>query len=273
MAIAATRTHVGIPTGRAASLDSGSSGCAGAAHRKPDRRPATRFRGAASLPENAGVKCTLLARSVLVAALSGLVVVATGCSSGGSPRSSASSSTTSSPSTAAASTAAASAAGPIGAGCAALPADGPGSVAGMATAPVGTAAGGNPALSALVQALAAAKLLDPLNSQPGITVLAPANPAFDALPAAQRQGLMADSAHLTAVLLHHVIQGRLSPAQLAGTHTTLNNDSVTIAGSGQNFTVAGEGTLVGTAATVTCGNLQTANATVYVIDHVLKTAS
>jgi uncharacterized surface protein with fasciclin (FAS1) repeats len=142
----------------------------------------------------------------------------------------------------------------------------------MAGAPVGTAVSGNPALSALVQAVTAANLLEPLNTAPDITVLAPANPAFDAIPADQRPALMSDSARLTAVLLHHVIQGRLSPAQLAGTHTTLNNDSVTIEGSGQSFTIAGEGTVVGTAASVTCGNVRTANATVYVIDQVLKPA-
>jgi len=218
------------------------------------------------------VKCTLPARGVLVAALSGLVLAVSGCSSDGSTGSSAASSTTSTSSAAAESTPAASPAGPFGAGCAELPPDGPGSVAGIAAVPVGTAATSNPALSALVQAVSAANLVEPLNTAPDITVLAPANPAFDAIPADQRQALMADSAQLTAVLLHHVIQGRLSPDQLAGTHTTLNNDSVTIEGSGESFTVAGEGTVAGTAASVTCGNLQTANATVYVIDQVLKPA-
>jgi uncharacterized surface protein with fasciclin (FAS1) repeats len=142
----------------------------------------------------------------------------------------------------------------------------------MAATPVATAFASNPALSSLVQAVASANLAEPLNSAPDITVLAPANPAFDAVPADQRQALLADSARLTAVLLHHVIQGRLSPAQLVGSHTTLNNDTVTIAGSGETFTIAGEGTVVGTPASVTCGNLKTANATVYVIDQVLKPA-
>ena len=45
------------------------------------------------------------------------------------------------------------------------------------------------------------------------------------------------------MLTHHVIPGRLTPEQLAGTHTTLNNDEVTIEGSGENFTIAGEGTV------------------------------
>jgi uncharacterized surface protein with fasciclin (FAS1) repeats len=70
-----------------------------------------------------------------------------------------------------------------------------------------------------------------------------------------------------------VIQGRLSPDQLAGTHTTLNNDEVTIEGSGETFTIAGASTLMGTDASVICGNVPTANATVYVIDQVLKPAA
>jgi uncharacterized surface protein with fasciclin (FAS1) repeats len=71
------------------------------------------------------------------------------------------------------------------------------------------------------------------------------------------------------VLTHHVIAGRLAPEQLAGTHTTLNNDQVTVEGEGEMFTVAAEGTVTQTEATVICGNVQTANATVYIIDQVL----
>jgi uncharacterized surface protein with fasciclin (FAS1) repeats len=76
------------------------------------------------------------------------------------------------------------------------------------------------------------------------------------------------------LLTHHVIEGRLSPEQLAGEHTTLNGDAVTIEGSGESFTLAADETVAGRkAATVICGNVQTANATVYVIDQVLAPAS
>jgi uncharacterized surface protein with fasciclin (FAS1) repeats len=72
------------------------------------------------------------------------------------------------------------------------------------------------------------------------------------------------------VLTHHVIDGRLAPEDLAGTHTTLNGDEVTIEGSGEDFTVAAEGTVLGQMdAGVVCGDVQTANATVYIIDQVL----
>jgi uncharacterized surface protein with fasciclin (FAS1) repeats len=151
-----------------------------------------------------------------------------------------------------------------------VPAEGPGSFAGMSTAPVIAAASANPALSALAQAAALANLVDSLNSQQDVTVLVPANEAFGAVPADQRDALAADVPQLTSVLTHHVIQGRLTPAELIGEHTTLNNDTVTIEGSGSDVTISGDQTLTGAPATVLCGNVQTANATVYVIDELLK---
>ena len=102
-----------------------------------------------------------------------------------------------------------------------------------------------------------------------VGVLAPANPAFEAVPADALNGLLADTAALTTVLTHHVIPGRLTPEELAGTHTTLNNDEVTIEGSGEDFSIAMDGTVVGMEASVICGNVQTANATVYIVDSVL----
>jgi uncharacterized surface protein with fasciclin (FAS1) repeats len=159
---------------------------------------------------------------------------------------------------------------PFGAGCSAVPADGEGSFTGMTDDPVATAASNNPALSTLVTAVQAAGLGDSLNSAEDITVLAPANPAFEAVPADALNGLLADQMMLTAVLTHHVIEGRLAPDELAGTHTTLNGDEVTIEGSGEDFSIAAEGTVLGsTQASVICGNVQTANATVYIIDQVL----
>ena len=159
---------------------------------------------------------------------------------------------------------------PFGEGCTAVPTDGEGSFEGMTDDPVATAASNNPALSTLVEAVTAADLVDALNSAADVTVLAPANPAFEAVPADALEALLADKAQLTAVLTHHVIEGRLAPDQLAGEHTTLNGDTVTVEGSGEDFTVAAEGTVLGESeAGVICGNVQTANATVYIIDQVL----
>jgi uncharacterized surface protein with fasciclin (FAS1) repeats len=151
----------------------------------------------------------------------------------------------------------------FGAGCADVPDSGPGSFDGMVTAPVASAASANPLLSTLVTAVTKAGLVDTLNSADGITVFAPANSAFDKIPPKDLDAVLADKATLTEVLTYHVVPGQLSPEDLAGTHKTLQGQKVTVEGSGEDFTV-GTG-----AAQVVCGNVPTANATVYVIDSVL----
>jgi uncharacterized surface protein with fasciclin (FAS1) repeats len=136
----------------------------------------------------------------------------------------------------------------------------------MAKVPVATAASGNPVLSTLVSAVKEANLVDSLNSAQDITVFAPANSAFDKIPQADLQKVLADKATLTKVLTYHVVPGRLSPAELAGTHKTLEGGEVTVAGSGTDFKVDGNSSVV-------CGNVQTENATVYIVDTVLMPTS
>ena len=213
----------------------------------------------------------LRSRGALAATTAALALTLTACGGGSEDAAGSSSSSSSAPSSSAAeeSTEAASDA-PFGEACAQVPTEGEGSVEGMSDDPVATAASNNPLLSTLVQAVTAANLGDTLNSAEDITVLAPANPAFEAVSADALQALLADTPQLTSVLTHHVIEGRLSPDELAGEHTTLNGDTVTIEGSGEDFTIAAEGTVLGeNPATVICGNVQTANATVYIIDQVL----
>ena len=153
----------------------------------------------------------------------------------------------------------------FGPGCASVPADGPGSFEGMAEAPVATAASANPELSTLVQAVTTAGLVDTLNSTDDLTVFAPANSAFAAMDKATMDTAMADpQGLLTTVLTYHVVPGRLAPEALAGTHQTLlEGAEVMVEGSGEDFTVGSAG------AKVVCGNVQTSNATVYIIDAVL----
>ena len=152
---------------------------------------------------------------------------------------------------------------PFGAACADVPTEGEGSVDGMADDPVATAASNNPLLSTLVEAVGAANLVDTLNSAEEITVFAPTNDAFEAMDPATLEKAMGDpDGLLKTVLTYHVVEGKIAPADLAATHTTLQGEDVTVEGSGEEFTVNGE-------AMVVCGNVQTANATVYLIDQVL----
>lgn len=147
--------------------------------------------------------------------------------------------------------------------CGDVPTEGDGSFDGMATAPVASAASANPLLSTLVTAVAKAGLVDTLNSSDGITVFAPVNDAFAAIPPKTLKAVLKDQETLTKILTHHVIAGQLSPDQLAGEHETLAGDMLTVEGSGEDFMIGAE------KATVLCGNVPTANATVYIIDTVL----
>lgn len=215
----------------------------------------------------------LLARSVLLTAVSAPVILLSAC--GSSAATSAGPPASSTAPVAASSAPVISGSGrtsgaPFGAGCGALASSGSGGPGGMAGERLTDAAAHVPALAGLVAAVARAQLADSLDSQRDITVLAPANPAFAAVPRSTLHSLLGDTATLTRLLTHHVIEGRLSPDQLAGTHTTLANDTVSITGAGEKFTISGDQTMLKSRpATVVCGNLRTANATVYVIDQVL----
>jgi uncharacterized surface protein with fasciclin (FAS1) repeats len=118
-------------------------------------------------------------------------------------------------------------------------------------------------LSTLVTAVKAAGLVDTLNSLPAATVFAPSNDAFAKIPAADLKKVLADKAMLTKILTYHVVAGKkLAPADVIGMQTTVEKGTVDVTGSGENLMVNGT-------AKVICGNVQTANATVYIIDTVL----
>jgi uncharacterized surface protein with fasciclin (FAS1) repeats len=156
-------------------------------------------------------------------------------------------------------------AGPSGPLCAAVPADGAGSVSDMADDPVGTAASNNPLLSTLVAAVTAANLGDTLNGTGPFTVFAPVNSAFDKIDPATLQSVLGDVDTLTSILTYHVIPQQLSSADLVagGTFTTVNGADVTVAQVNDTLVINGG------AAAVQCADVPTANATVFLIDTVL----
>ncbi|MGH3179548.1 MAG: fasciclin domain-containing protein [Streptosporangiaceae bacterium] len=207
------------------------------------------------------MKYRLLALSGLAVSL-GLATAA--CGSSSSSTAAATQNPASSPAKAAASSSApATAAMDFGPACSSVPKSGAGSFTGMATAPVATAASANPVLSTLVTAVKKAGLVDTLNSAANITVFAPDNAAFAKLPKATLDKVLADKAELTKILTYHVADGRQTPGQLAsGTGIkTLEGGMVTPGKMGETYAVNN--------AHVVCGNVQTANATVYIIDTVL----
>jgi len=210
------------------------------------------------------MKTTILRSTGLAAALAlSLSVAACGGSDSDGGSAADSNATSSAPSSPMTSDAAMSTAGAdtFGPGCSAIPTSGAGSFDGMVKDPVATAASNNPLLSTLVTAVTKAGLVDTLNGADGLTVFAPTNDAFAKIPKAQLDKVLADKATLTAILTHHVVAGQMDPMKVVGSQTTLNKDQVTVSGDTSGMTVDG--------ANVICGNIPTANATVYVIDTVL----
>jgi uncharacterized surface protein with fasciclin (FAS1) repeats len=199
----------------------------------------------------------LTPRRAAVAGVLGLALLGAACTSNDAGTSG--SQTPAPPTTAASMTAS----GPFGAACSAVPASGAGSLEALAQDPVATAASNTPELSTLVTAVTKADLVDTLNSAQGITVFAPTNDAFAAVPKPTLDKALGDpNGLLTTVLTYHVVQGQLAPDQLAGSHKTLQGGTLEVTGSGEDFTVNGNSGVV-------CGNIKTANATVYLIDQVL----
>src|SRR5215218_10078713 len=183
-------------------------------------------------------------RRAAVAGVLGMALLAAACSSNdaGSTGSQTPAPSTTTPSM--------TASGPFGAAC---PASGAGSLEALAQDPVATAAANTPQLSTLVTAVKKADLVNTLNNAQGITVFAPTNDAFAAVPKPTLDKALGDpKGLLTTVLTYHVVPGQLTPDQITG--------------SGQDFTVNGNSSVV-------CGNIKTANATVYLIDQVLLPTS
>ena len=142
---------------------------------------------------------------------------------------------------------------------------GPGSIAGMAQEPVAVAASNNPLLTTLTAAVSGklnstVNLVDTLNSGQ-FTLFAPVDDAFAKLPSATIVSLKTDSAGLDEILTYHVVPGRVNPQNVDGVHKTLQGADLTVTGFGNNLRVNN--------ASVVCGGVQTANATVYLIDTVL----
>ncbi|MFG3044947.1 fasciclin domain-containing protein [Streptomyces sp. NPDC048202] len=156
---------------------------------------------------------------------------------------------------------------PFGPACSSVPKDGAGSFDGMAKDPVATAASNNPALSTLVTAVKKAGLVDTLNNAQNITVFAPTNDAFNKIPKATLDKVLADKAQLTKILTYHVVGQKLAPKDLEkGSFDTLEKSKVMTSGMGESYTVNG-------ASKVVCGNVKTANANVYIVDTVLMPKS
>jgi uncharacterized surface protein with fasciclin (FAS1) repeats len=153
-------------------------------------------------------------------------------------------------------------AGTIGPDCAAFPASGNGSLKSMSTLDALQAASTNPQLSVFIAAVRAAGLDKTLNARHAFTLFIPENSAFAALSKTDLIHLR-NSGDLLKIVRYHAVNAKISPAQFAHntSFATLEGSSLKLSKSGSVFRVNG--------ASVLCGNIQTKNATVYIISKVL----
>ena len=155
-------------------------------------------------------------------------------------------------------------AGPL---CDLLPSgDDPGAPETLTDEPADVALTWIPVLTTFEAAVRAAGLADDLRRADGVTILAPTDDAFAA--AFDRQTLddllLLRHRELRALLEAHIVDGSLSLAALrdAGTVTTLDGDTLTVAPAGAMARFDGRATTV-------CADYQVANGRIHVIGGVL----
>lgn len=122
----------------------------------------------------------------------------------------------------------------------------------------------------LLTALDAAQLTDTLKAQPAVSIFAPTDAAFAALPEAERTRLMdpANVNELRQTLLYHVIVADVNSSQIKGTKggvETAARSQVQLDGTGASIKVDD--------ATVTMADIDASNGAVFAIDKVLSPAA
>lgn len=123
-------------------------------------------------------------------------------------------------------------------------------------------AASDPNFSTLVTALTKAELVDTLRGEGPFTVFAPTNAAFAKIPAETLDAILADKEKLTAILIHHVVNGRVLAADVMGLQTATMLDGKVLRVD------TSAGVRIG-AATVEKTDLQATNGVIHVIDTVL----
>jgi uncharacterized surface protein with fasciclin (FAS1) repeats len=107
-----------------------------------------------------------------------------------------------------------------------------------APAPLADTLARDPQLSTFNRLVAQAGLTDELRAAGPLTVFAPSDDAFKAVPAKTMEALAADPAQLKAVLTYHIIDGRVAAADVKlGPAKTRQGASLNLAKAGTFVTV------------------------------------
>jgi len=156
----------------------------------------------------------------------------------------------------------------VGSDCSSVPKSGTGSLSGMPTKPVVTAASNNPQLTDITHAVDLADVQAKIDAAKPITVFAPNNDAFTSLEkelgSANVQKLESNTTNIRDVVEYHIVSGTVTPSDLASGKalTSWLGQPLHPSKVGSTYKIND--------ADVVCGNLKTANATVYVINSVLE---
>jgi transforming growth factor-beta-induced protein len=124
------------------------------------------------------------------------------------------------------------------------------------------AAAGN--FTTLLAAAEAAGLVDALKGEGPLTVFAPTDAAFAALPAGTVDALLKDPDALTAILTYHVVPGAVRSADVVKLST-----APTLNGAELNITVTSEGKVMVENANVVVVDIEASNGIIHVIDAVM----
>jgi len=115
----------------------------------------------------------------------------------------------------------------------------------------------------LLAAAEAAGLVDVLKSEGPFTVFAPTDEAFAALPEGTVASLLANPEALRAILLYHVVPGKVMAAQVVGLTEATTAQGATVAISTYGETVRIND------ATVIAADVEASNGVIHVIDTVI----
>jgi uncharacterized surface protein with fasciclin (FAS1) repeats len=137
------------------------------------------------------------------------------------------------------------------------------------TKTIAEVAAANSQFSTLLTAAKAAGLDDELSSPGPITVFAPTDAAFAALPPGKLDDLMKpeNKGQLEALLKHHIVSGRVTSTDLRGTSSeTAMNGTLAIDGSNPDAMRVADATVVGP-------DITTSNGVIHPVDKVLLPAT
>jgi uncharacterized surface protein with fasciclin (FAS1) repeats len=125
-----------------------------------------------------------------------------------------------------------------------------------------------PDFTTFVKALDATNLASLIQSRPNMTVFAPTNAAFAALPPGKLDALMADKQGLQKLLLHHIINAPMPASKIKGSRGPIPSgagDAIVIDGSGEPLKADN--------ANIVQADVVASNGTIHVVDQVLIAGS